>query len=433
MFLAILLCALIPPFIHVHSWIKVMDASNAFIYNLSGIPVNFTGTGAVILTSSFSYLPYTVSFCLLGLLSIPVEMTDMMKTEVKPFILFFKGILPYFAPYVLISGIFVFLINMNDYSIPSAFGVNVFALELFSLFSASGNIYHIALSSVPVVILSAILLLFLAKTAKHYDMTGDPVSNSNPYKNEVFMKISAAAGAVILVFFAAVPIMQMIIESIKTRDYFDIISGSLKEFGYSFRIAGVTAISSVVLSVLLAYSWYQSKKKGALIMLLSLPFLVPSAILGLSLIAFWNSDILSAIYQNPLMPAIGLSTRFGIFSILFFTIRLQKIDKNLLEAIQISYSFFKGFFNVLIPMIVKDILACFLLIFALCMGEYGIVLLITPPGYQMLTIKIYNYLHYGASEVVFALNFFVFLMVVIIGAIIFTLYKPDKDLTAGAV
>ena len=431
-FLAVLLCALIPPFIHVHSWIKTMDAFNALIDGFLGISMNFTGIGAVILTSSFSYLPFTISFCLLGLLSIPVEMTDMMKTEIKPVTLFFKGIMPYFAPYVFISGIFIFLITMNDFAISSAFGVNVFALELFSLFSASGNLYAIALSSVPVIVLSVILLIFLGKITKRYDMTGDPVTNSNPYKKEMFMKISAWVGCLLFVLFAAIPAGSMLIESFYTKDFFLILTDSWSELGYSFWISGVTAATSVVFSVLLAYSWYHSRKKMRLVLLLAFPFLIPSAILGLSLIVFWNSDVLSTVYRNPVMPAIGLSIRFCIFSILFFTVRLQKIEKNLMEAIQISYSFLKGFFQVLIPMIWKDILACLLLIFALAMGEYGIVLLITPPGYQMLTIKIYNYLHYGASEVVFALNFFVFILVLIIGIIIFTLYKPENDLKAGS-
>jgi iron(III) transport system permease protein len=63
------------------------------------------------------------------------------------------------------------------------------------------------------------------------------------------------------------------------------------------------------------------------------------------------------------------------------------------------------------------------MIFALSMGEYGIVLLITPPGYQMLTIKIYNYLHYGSSDVVFALNLFVFLLVVAVAASMVLIYS----------
>jgi len=425
-FIAVLLCALIPPFIHVHSWIKAMDSLNALIEALSGIFLNFTGVGAVIWTTAFSYLPFTVSFCLMGLFCIPQDGLDILKIEIRPKILFRKCIVPYLLPYVLISALFVFLITMNDYAIPSVFGVNVFALELFSLFSASGNLYAIALSSVPLILLSAGLLCVFALVAKRYEMTNDPVLNENPFTKEKFMKRAGSAGTVVLILFAAIPVGSMVVESFFAKGFLQILADSGKEIAYSFLISGGAAILAVIPSALLSYLWYRSKQKQGLLFLLSFPFLIPSAILGLSLIAFWNQGVLIGVYQSAFMPVIGLTTRFAILSILFLIVRISRIEQNLMDAMHLSYSFFKGFFHVLLPMIWKDLVTCALLTFSLSMGEYGIVILVTPPGYQMLTIKIYNYLHYGASEVVFALNLFVFLVVVLAGVTIFQLYKPRK-------
>jgi iron(III) transport system permease protein len=39
-------------------------------------------------------------------------------------------------------------------------------------------------------------------------------------------------------------------------------------------------------------------------------------------------------------------------------------------------------------------------VFVLAAGELGATLIVAPPGHATLTIKIYNYLHYGASEAV---------------------------------
>lgn len=430
-FIAVLLCALIPPFIHVHSWIKAMDSLNALIGAISGISFNFTGVGAVVWTTAFSYLPFTVSFCLMGLFCIPQDSLDMLKIEIRPKTLFRKCIVPYFLPYVVISALFVFLITMNDYAIPSVFGVNVFALELFSIFSASGNLYSIALSSVPLILLSMGLLSVFALITKRYEMTNDPVLNENPFIQEKFMKRAGAVGTAVLILFAGLPVGSMIVESFYIKDFLQILSGSAKEIAYSFIISIGVAALAVVPSAMLAYLWYRSKRKSVLLFLLSFPFLIPSAILGLSLIAFWNQGVLIGVYQSAFMPVIGLTVRFGILSILFLIVRIGRIEQNLMDAMHLSYSFFKGFFQVLLPMIWKDLVTCALLTFSLSMGEYGIVLLVTPPGYQMLTIKIYNYLHYGASEVVFALNLFVFLMVVLAGITVFQLYKPRKRKGAG--
>ena len=425
-FIAVLLCALIPPFIHVHSWIKVMDLWNAMMETVSGLSLNFTGVGAIVWTTAFSYLPFTLSFCLMGLFSIPQDGLDILKIEIKPGTLFRRCVVPYFLPYVLISALFVFLITMNDYAIPSVFGVNVFALELFSLFSASGDLYAIALSSIPLILLSIVLLGVFAMITKRCEMTNDPVLNENPFKRERFMRRAAIAGTAILVLFAGVPVGSMIVESFYAKDFLKILYDSGKEITYSFLISAGVAVLSVIPSALLACLWYRAKRKSGLLFLLSFPFLIPSAIHGLSLIAFWNQGVLAGIYQSPFMPVIGLSIRFGILSILFLTVRIGRIEQNLMDAMHLSYSFFKGFFHVLLPMLWKDLVTCALLTFSLSMGEYGIVLLVTPAGYQMLTIKIYNYLHYGASEVVFSLNLFVFLTVVLAGVAVFQLYKPRK-------
>ena len=426
-FFAVLLCALIPPFIHVHAWIKAMDALNALVMSVTGFSSNFTGVGAVIWTTAFSYLPFTMAFCLMGLVSIPQENLDMLKLEIRPYRLFRRCIVPSFLPYVLISGFFVFLLIMNDYSIPSVFGVNVYALELFSIFSANGNLYTVALSSVPLILLSALLLGIFVFAVKRFEMTNDPVWNENPFRQEPFMKFAAKSGMTVLVLFAGIPVGSMIIESFFTKDFFKILLESSGEILYSFAVSGGVAVLAVLPAALLSYLWIREKGKPGLFFLLALPFLIPSAILGLGLIAFWNQGGLDVVYQSPFMPVIGLAVRFGIFPILFLTFRMSRIEKDLLDAMHLSYPVMKGFFRILLPMIRKDLVACALLVFSLSMGEYGIVLLITPPGYQMLTIKIYNYLHYGASEVVFALNLVVFLLVALVWIAVFLLYRPKKS------
>lgn len=412
LFYIILLCALIPPFIHVHSWIQVMDALNSTIFSLTGLPLNFTGVGAVIWTTAISYLPFTTALCFFGLQSIPVEIVDLIRMESDGRNAFFKNIVPYFAPYSIIGALFIFLITINDYAIPSVFGVNVYALELFALFSASGDIYAIALSSLPLIILSVLVVGTIAFITKKSDLSENFSKNINPFSHEPFMQKVSIAGGIGLAIFVAVPVLSMIIESFGARGLPDIIIDSRDQIFYSVLVSALTAVVSVLPAALYAYSCFMNRRNKGITVVFTLPFIIPSAILGLSMIAFWNQGVLSGLYQSPAMTVIGLSTRFSIIAILYLTLRFKRLDRELADSIKISHSFFQGFHGVVLPMMRRDILACMILIFALSMGEYGIVLLITPPGYQMLTIKIYNYLHYGSSEVVFALNLFVLLMVV---------------------
>lgn len=424
-FYALLICALIPPFIHVHSWIKAVDYLNGIILDISGVGFNFTGTGAVVWTTAFSYLPFTAVLFYLGFMSIPAEVLELTQVEGHPFKVFQRIIIPFTTNYLLIGFIFVFLITVNDYSIASVFGVSVYALELFALYSAGGDIYAIAFTALPLIGLAAGLMILISFLTKDRGIKENFTHSFNPFTGVPFIRRTAGAGGVILFVFAGVPVIAMVTESFRAAGFLGIIRDSAGQIAYSFIISILTAFLAVIPATLYAYIRNRSGRGRFVTFLLAFPFLIPSAILGLSLIAAWNSGILSAIYTSAVMPAVGLAARFGILAVLYMSFRFERIDKDLTDAVRLDYSAAAGFFRVVLPMIRQDVLACMLMIFALSMGEYGIVLLITPPGYQMVTIKIYNYIHYGASEIVFALNLTIFLSILMTGLLLIRLLRTQ--------
>jgi iron(III) transport system permease protein len=56
--------------------------------------------------------------------------------------------------------------------------------------------------------------------------------------------------------------------------------------------------------------------------------------------------------------------------------------------------------QIYLPMLAPALLATGFIVFALCAGELGATLLVAPAGQATLVMRIYNYLHYGASETV---------------------------------
>jgi iron(III) transport system permease protein len=60
----------------------------------------------------------------------------------------------------------------------------------------------------------------------------------------------------------------------------------------------------------------------------------------------------------------------------------------------------KTWLRVRVPLLLPGVMAACCVVFVLAMGELGATLIVAPPGHATLTMKIYNYLHYGASEAV---------------------------------
>jgi len=56
-----------------------------------------------------------------------------------------------------------------------------------------------------------------------------------------------------------------------------------------------------------------------------------------------------------------------------------------------------------LPLLLPGIGAGAAVVFLLGLGELGATLLVVPPGSGTLALRIYNYLHYGASDSVAAL------------------------------
>lgn len=425
--LGILLLILIPPFIHVQSWIFFVDKINAFIGQIFGVAPNFNGVFAVILTTAFAYLPITAGLCLVALLSIPPELSDLCMVEAAGKRAFFKLYFPFVFPSLIIGGLLVFLLNINDYGIASVFGVNVFALELYSRFSAGNNIYSVFLAGLPLLFLCVALMALFGFYIYSGNFSFSGLKGKNPFKKDKFIKMPAVFGLVILGFFILVPLFNLIYEAIRVKGILSVFLGSADEITYSVLISILTALLSFIPALIFSYFFYKSKARVWILGLAALPFVIPSPIAGLSIIEMWNTPLLGFIYQSPVMPAIALMARFTFIEAVIISIAISKIDKALIENMTLHYPGFFRFFKCMARLLWKECVAAILIVFALSIGEFGVSLLVTPPGYQMLTIKIYNYLHYGASEIVAVLCLFILIMMLLLSFALFLLFNGEKD------
>jgi len=77
-----------------------------------------------------------------------------------------------------------------------------------------------------------------------------------------------------------------------------------------------------------------------------------------------------------------------------------------------NVGWWRRFLWVRLPMVTPAVAVTLLVVFVLSLGELGASLLIAPPGQATLPLRIYNLLHYGATDVVSALSL---IMVVVAG------------------
>lgn len=424
---AIMLLILLPPFIHVQSWIYFVDKLNNIFGQIFGVTPNFTGIFAVVLTLAISYMPITAGLCLVALLSVSPEISDQCMLEGSGKAAFLKIYIPSICPALCIGGLLVFLLNINDYGIPSVFGVNVYVLELFSCFSAGDSIYSVFFASLPQLLLCVMIMALFSVYIARSDFSFKGAQGKNPFKKEKFIKIPAILGLLTLAFFAIVPLYNLIHEAAMAKGAIDIIIRAGNELSYSFLVSALAAIFCLIPAIMFAFTFNKSKSRILFLSIVALPFIIPSSITGLSLIDMWNTTFLRFIYQSSIMPAVGMVARFAFIETVVLSIAISRLDRALLDNMRLHYAGLFASLKCIVALIWKECLSAVLIVFALSMGEFGVTLLVTPPGYQTITIKIYNYMHYGASEIVSTLCLFMLIVGLSVAFAVYFLLNGEQN------
>ena len=104
------------------------------------------------------------------------------------------------------------------------------------------------------------------------------------------------------------------------------------------------------------------------------------------------------------MHQIAGVARFAPFAVLAVFAQERRLDPALVDAARVHQrSRLHGWWRVRLPLLGPGLVAAACVVFVLTLGELAATVVVVPPGSQTLTLRIYNYLHYGASDAVAAL------------------------------
>jgi len=159
---------------------------------------------------------------------------------------------------------------------------------------------------------------------------------------------------------------------------------------------------------------YFSKNSKYVDLFILLPIAIPSSIIGISLIYFWNTPYANLIYTTFIIIIIGYFIQFLPFVIKTFSPFLSQISPSVEESAKIARAgFLKKIVKIELPLAKPGILAGFVVGFVLCLRELGATLLVAPPGIQTLPCRIETLMHYGNVEMVSSLSIILILMILI--------------------
>jgi iron(III) transport system permease protein len=420
----------VPPYIHALAWSAAAHGFNGFLQSngIAGIP--FQGWSASWWVQLMALTPLAVGLSLMGLEAVEPALIDSARLMATDYRTLKRIVLPLAAPQILAGAGFVFLLSITDYSVPSLFQLNVYSLEIFAEYSATGEPARAFLLAVPLLLITVLILSFSQAALRNTvlkprrNLSSSLVSLRWP----TWLIFCQRGSTVLMAAQIAVPLVMLVTTAGSLHAMAGSVTSARSEILFTFLTAGAVAIASLPIGLAAARKLLRDDRQGRLWwFLVTAPLAVPAPLVGIGLISIWNRPALGAVYGSCFMPVLVSLARFTPLAALALLAHLRGTDPLLFDAARVFHTHaLKTWLRVRVPLLLPGLVAACCVVFVLAAGELGATLIVAPPGHATLTMKIYNYLHYGASEAVAGLCLTMAAVALLTGLLIILIVNGDR-------
>lgn len=409
----------VPFYIYALSW-------TYFIRSMSHIfpavvRYSMSGLGAGIFAEVLGYYPISVLFALIGMERISdrdIEQAYILGSGER---VIWKIVIKEIWPYILTSFGLIIILSMTDFSVPAMFQINTYTLDLFSLYGRTGDAGSVFIMTVPMLMVLVIPFLWLIGGIRRFGISPSRQSTIRIKPGKITGTLSFAAFAISIIQII-IPLVTIIVKSVKGR----VLTDAIVLVGDELEVSLIVSVLAGVFGVFLALSpaIIMTDTDSLILCAITLmPVAIPGAIEAMGLLKLVNMSPFYAIGRTDILCATGCALKIVPLIIVIICIYRRYIDKRKLEMARLLAVKESDALRLEYKLMLPGIVAAFALVFFLTYAEEGVFLVLMAPGREAITVKIYNYLHYGASDYVCAFCLTALSAVIVIEAAFVAIYR----------
>ncbi len=408
----IVLSMLSPPFIGAYSWITLLGRNGVITQLLEKIGIEFGsiyGFGGILLVFTLKLFPMVYLYVSGALSSIDSSLEEASENlGVAGFHRIRKVTLPVIMPTILSSALMVFMTALADFGTPRLIGEGYTTLPVViykEFMNEVGSNTSFAASLSVLITIVSLTVLFIQK--RFVDRKSYNMSALRPPKVIELRPVKRALLSLVLFLFsllAVAPQLTVFVQSFRATNGPVFTDGwSLESYravvnklSTNIRNSFVFAIIAIALIVLIGMlgSYLVVRRKGRIVgyldMVLMFPYVIPGAVLGITLISAFNTG-----------PIILTGTMWIIiisYSIrkLPYTMRssvgiLYQIENSVEEAsISLGVPPMKTFFKTTVVLMLPGVLSGAVLSFISCINELSSTLVLYTGRTSTISVAIFN-------------------------------------------
>ena len=419
LFVLALLCTMSAPFIGAYSWIMLLGRSGVITKFLEGIGINIGsiyGFDGILLVQSLKLFPLVVIYMNGAFQDIDNSLMEASAnlgcTGIRRF---FKVVLGLTAPTILAAALIVFMRAFADFGTPAIIGegYKTFPVLIYDSFlSEVGADYNFASAvSVLAIILTAVVFLVQKYATSRFKFTINSMHPIEKKKPRGFGGVMMHVYCYLLIAVALLPQLYIIVDSF--RDYKGQVAQSTyslanyqnavrKLLGRSVKNTLVISIIAlaviIVVAVLIAYLVVRrpSALSHSIDTISMLPYIMPGAVIGISLIIAFNTKYISLTGTMGIM-VIALAIRRMPYTSRSATATMMQIPISTEEAaISLGASKLKTFVTITVPQMTSGIVSGAILSFVSIVTEMSSGIFLYNNSTITLTLSTYNAITLGS-------------------------------------
>jgi len=408
----IIMSLMSPPFIGAYSWITLFGRAGLvtrFFANMGIDLPSIYGRLGIILVFTFKLFPYVYLYTSGAMGSIDSSLEEAAENLGSNKLRRLMTVtLPVVVPSIAAGAIMVFMTSLADFGTPMLIGEGYMVLPVLiynEYMSEIGGNAHLASALSVIVVLCSTIVLLVQKfyiSRKNYVMTA-----MRPPKEEVlhgWKRFAVTAPVMLVTFIGILPQLVVLVSSFIKCDFTGFQKGfSLESYitifnrlrtniRNTFVFSTIAIVFIIIIGMLISYIVVRQRGLTAQLMdlLIMFPFVIPGAVLGISLIVAFNK------------PPVVLTGTAGIIIIAYvvrkmpYTVRsgsafLQQMDKSVEEAsISLGASPMKTFAQVTARLMAPGVLSGAILSWITCINELSSSVMLYGGKTSTISVAIYT-------------------------------------------
>lgn len=360
------------------------------------------------LVQGLSYIPLASVLIGLGLLYVEPELEAAALLDRAPWEVLVRISLARSAWSIAAASGVIFWLVTTDYMITVTLQVRTFSEEVFTQYQLHGDRAAPFVLALPIMILLGSAFYGLERCA---GVLGRPMfQGQSPRCPPLNLRRGACLMATTVLFLViaalAVVLFSLVRQLNDLADTWKHVQAIAPDWWNTILLAGATCLITAACAVNVAWLWARSRwwRKISGVMLLGL-ISVPSAALAMTLSWYfnhrepqWLMDAVQPIYDGPCVVVLVWVLRFLPLATLIVLPGIQRVAQTVDDAARADGA---GWSQRLIklywPQCRAHVLPACLVVLVLALGELECVQLVSPPGTETLSQRLFSFIHVGVD------------------------------------